>query len=201
VTAFTPADLAELDVLVHTLGEYFNHRTDCADCRAAVLPCPRVQNAIAVVTEWVDARRLLLAAEELRLERAAQLAALPPSTGGPDRAAPRRPTLARRRTEPMSRNVTAEREPDSLHALAEVPHYPVDVLPEAVRDVVTAGARDGLPAALLGGAALAALAAAVTHADLMLVLGVVPEKSWKRVRAGATSSNGPCARGGVSTIR
>lgn len=48
----------------------------------------------------------------------------------------------------------------SPHALGAIPDYPTDVLPSAARSLVAAGAKDGLPASLLGGAALAALASA-----------------------------------------
>lgn len=50
---------------------------------------------------------------------------------------------------------------DSLHALGAVPDYPTNVLPAAARSLVKAGAADGLPRALVAGAALAAMTAAV----------------------------------------
>jgi hypothetical protein len=45
--------------------------------------------------------------------------------------------------------------------LSEIPEYPVDALPRAARGLVEYGVKCGLPAALLGGAALAALAGAI----------------------------------------
>lgn len=47
------------------------------------------------------------------------------------------------------------------HSLGSVPDYPTHVLPKAARSLVEKGEKDGLPAALLGGAALAAAASAV----------------------------------------
>jgi hypothetical protein len=47
------------------------------------------------------------------------------------------------------------------HALGEVPMFPTDALPAAARALVRSGEKGGLPATLLGGAALGALAAAV----------------------------------------
>ncbi len=45
--------------------------------------------------------------------------------------------------------------------LAAIPEYPLDALPAAVRSLVDGAAKAGLPAALTGGAALAALAVAI----------------------------------------
>jgi hypothetical protein len=71
---WTEADSAELDVLVNELVTgYFEHRHACRACVPnAMLPCPHVQRAIAVVVDWRDARWLLSRAEALRarVERA-----------------------------------------------------------------------------------------------------------------------------------
>jgi hypothetical protein len=45
--------------------------------------------------------------------------------------------------------------------LAAIPNYPIDALPGPMRELVARGSRDGLPAALVGGPALAAAAGAL----------------------------------------
>jgi hypothetical protein len=62
VNAWTPADQAELDVLLYALAaDWFKHRPTCnAD------PCPHIQQAIAEVIDWRDARALLSRAQALR---------------------------------------------------------------------------------------------------------------------------------------
>jgi hypothetical protein len=68
--------------------------------------------------------------------------------------------------EPVSRpfdlSVGSVAEPrEEEGCLAAVPVYPVDVLPSAMAELVRRGEEDGLPAALTGGAALAAAAGAI----------------------------------------
>jgi hypothetical protein len=70
---WTPADAAELDVLVHALvNGYAEHRRRCRACATSgepgSLPCPHLQAAIAEVVAWRDARLLLSRAEGLRRE-------------------------------------------------------------------------------------------------------------------------------------
>lgn len=65
--SWTPADQAELDVLVHEIVIRFEtHRATCDE-----QPCPHLQAAIAEVVEWKQARELLSRAEALRAERRA----------------------------------------------------------------------------------------------------------------------------------
>jgi hypothetical protein len=83
----------------HLVRDYFDkHRPNCGTCRTAVEPCPHLQRAIAHVTEFRNARRLLTIAEELRLERATQLATLPLRPGGLT-APPPASAITRRGTE------------------------------------------------------------------------------------------------------
>lgn len=76
VVTWTPADAAELDVLVHELADaYFEHRDRCDHCLAwrarlaGSTPCPYLGAAIEIVLEWRQKRLLLTRAEQLRLER------------------------------------------------------------------------------------------------------------------------------------
>lgn len=78
---WTTADQAELDVLTYELVDaYMAHRDTCDHCLAwaerlpGSLPCPYVAAAISIVLEWRTKRQLRTTAEELRLERDAQLA-------------------------------------------------------------------------------------------------------------------------------
>jgi hypothetical protein len=65
-TSWTAADAAELDVLLWELtGAWETHRPTCRE-----RPCPHLQEAIAVVIEWRQARELRSRAEELRHHRA-----------------------------------------------------------------------------------------------------------------------------------
>jgi hypothetical protein len=70
VTGWTQADQAELDVLLHALAaDWFKHRPTCnAD------PCPHIQQAIAEVLDWREARALLSQAQALRAELGEQAA-------------------------------------------------------------------------------------------------------------------------------
>ncbi|MGO9750960.1 MAG: hypothetical protein ACLP8S_24850 [Solirubrobacteraceae bacterium] len=52
--------------------------------------------------------------------------------------------------------LSAPERPDS--GLAAIPDYPIDALPSAAQALVHHGSAGGLPAALIGGAALSALA-------------------------------------------
>lgn len=77
---WTPADQAELDVLTYELVDaYFAHRPNCDQCLAwderltGSHPCHHLQAAIGIVIDWRTKRELRTAAEELRLERNAQL--------------------------------------------------------------------------------------------------------------------------------
>jgi hypothetical protein len=77
---WTAADAAELDVLTYELVDaYYQHRERCDHCLSwqarlpKSTPCPYVQAAIAIVIEWRTKRQLLTSAEQLRLERDAQL--------------------------------------------------------------------------------------------------------------------------------
>src|SRR5437660_255827 len=54
--------------------------------------------------------------------------------------------------------------------LAAIPPYPVDALPDAAQALVRAAGDGGLPEALVGGAALAAMAAALGSASEVRVL-------------------------------
>ena len=79
-SAWTQADAAELDVLLHELvGAYFDHRDTCDHCiacrarQAGSTPCPYLASAIAIVLDWRQKRQLLTTAEELRLERTTRL--------------------------------------------------------------------------------------------------------------------------------
>ena len=63
---FTPADLAELDVLIWALVTGVEeHAPRCALC-AGPEPCPHVGRAIQEVLDWRAARLLLTQAERLR---------------------------------------------------------------------------------------------------------------------------------------
>lgn len=76
MSAWTPADQAELEVLVHDLVRaYFDHREHCASCARGYPPCPHVREAIEVVIEWREARALQSRAEHLRAERDREAAA------------------------------------------------------------------------------------------------------------------------------
>ena len=67
---WTPADAAELDVLIYELTRsYFEHRANCASCAAEYPPCAHVRRAIESVLEWREARELRSRAEWLRAER------------------------------------------------------------------------------------------------------------------------------------
>lgn len=57
--------------------------------------------------------------------------------------------------------ILRETDPETSTYLAAIPDYPVGVLPDAARDLVLRGTEDGLPSALIAGAALAALAGAI----------------------------------------
>ncbi len=70
----TPADLAELDVLVWELVTgYFEHRQKCRACAASRqpggLPCAHLQAAIREVVDWREGRMLLSTAQALRAEQ------------------------------------------------------------------------------------------------------------------------------------
>ena len=66
---WTPADQAELDVLVNDLVRcYWAHRDECADCRER-RPCPSLTEAIEAVIEFRDARELRSRAVWLRSEQ------------------------------------------------------------------------------------------------------------------------------------
>ena len=57
-------------------------------------------------------------------------------------------------------------------ALGKIPDYPIDALPAPARELVRRGAGNGLPAALVGGASTAALAAAIgSEATIEVVAG------------------------------
>jgi hypothetical protein len=61
---WTPADRAELDLLVHELvDEVYEHRQNCDRCPA---PCPWVNAAIERVTDWRRDRMLRSRAAWLR---------------------------------------------------------------------------------------------------------------------------------------
>lgn len=79
---WTPADAAELDVLLHELtGAYFDHRDRCAYCVAwrsntpGATPCPYLASAISIVLDWRERRQLLTRAENLRVRRRCQVEA------------------------------------------------------------------------------------------------------------------------------
>jgi hypothetical protein len=60
--SWTPADAAELDVLLNALvTAWFKHRPTCD-----LEPCPHLIEAIAEVMEWREARILLSKAQALR---------------------------------------------------------------------------------------------------------------------------------------
>lgn len=66
VKSLTPADLAELDVLVWALVTGIEeHRPKCGACVRGD-PCPSVRRAIDEVLDWRTARLLLTQAERLR---------------------------------------------------------------------------------------------------------------------------------------
>jgi hypothetical protein len=71
---WTPADQAEIDVLVWALvTDYSEHRQRCRACQPdppprAPYPCPHLQAAIREVCDWREARILLSRAEALRRE-------------------------------------------------------------------------------------------------------------------------------------
>jgi hypothetical protein len=70
---WTPADAAELDVLVFELVRgYLKHKPRCASCAAGYPPCPHVRTAIEVVVEWREARALLSRAQHLRAAEVAR---------------------------------------------------------------------------------------------------------------------------------
>jgi hypothetical protein len=64
----------------------------------------------------------------------------------------------------------AYREDDDPVTLGEIPDYPVEALPPAAQGLVKDAERAGLPAALVGGAALGAMAAALGSGSRMRVL-------------------------------
>jgi hypothetical protein len=70
---WTEADRAELDALVWELVTLIpEHRARCPLCEDETrtrLPCPRVNEAIQAVLDWVVRRRLLSRAEYLRRGR------------------------------------------------------------------------------------------------------------------------------------
>jgi hypothetical protein len=72
---WTPADQAELDVLVHGLvTDYSEHRQRCRACQpdpppGIPHPCPHLQAAIREVCYWREARILRSRAEALRAEQ------------------------------------------------------------------------------------------------------------------------------------
>ena len=67
-TYWTSADGAELDVLVWALvTDYLEDRDGCARC-AGPAPCPHLQEAIAAVLDWREARLLLSRAQALRAD-------------------------------------------------------------------------------------------------------------------------------------
>ena len=61
---WTPADQAELDVLLWALCDGWHHHRDT--CRLE--PCPHLIEAIAEVVDWRQARKLLSEAQALRLD-------------------------------------------------------------------------------------------------------------------------------------
>jgi hypothetical protein len=65
---WTPADDAELNVVTHELVDaVFSHReAGCETCAAGYPPCPVVQEAIAKVVDWREARILRSRAAWLR---------------------------------------------------------------------------------------------------------------------------------------
>jgi hypothetical protein len=64
---WTPADQAELDLLVRQLVDRrFEHRLRCSVCAAGYPPCPFVRAEIERVIEWRDVRVLLSQATWLR---------------------------------------------------------------------------------------------------------------------------------------
>jgi hypothetical protein len=64
---WTPADAAELDLLVHELvDDVYEHRQDCERCAAGHPPCPWVNAAIKRVAEWREDRMLRSRAAWLR---------------------------------------------------------------------------------------------------------------------------------------
>lgn len=74
-TNWTPADQAELDVLLWELSDaYFDHRPNCAQCRASdnrdhgATPCEHLTNAISIVLGWRERRRLLTRAQNARAQ-------------------------------------------------------------------------------------------------------------------------------------
>ncbi len=65
---------------------------------------------------------------------------------------------------PVDRAADSTEEEPAASNLGEIPAYPVQALPEAAQKLVRYGERQGLPAALVAGAALGALAAAIGRA-------------------------------------
>ena len=67
---WTPADAAELDVLVHELVRVaFVHRERCSTCQPGQPWCDPLRDAFDSVLEWTEARELRSGAEWLRAER------------------------------------------------------------------------------------------------------------------------------------
>jgi len=87
--------------------------------------------------------------------------------------------------------------------LSAVPDYPVDVLPSAARSLVRSGEADGLPRALLGGAALAALAAALGSGPQLEVTPRWHERAilWVPLVASAGAGKSPAQGLAFAPIR
>jgi hypothetical protein len=67
---WSPADAAELDVLVWALiSGYSEHREKCRACAEATYPCPHLAGAIDLVLNWRQARMLLSCAPALRIDQ------------------------------------------------------------------------------------------------------------------------------------
>jgi hypothetical protein len=64
---FTPADLAEVDVVARVLVDGIHeHRERCAACRGSRYGCSSVAAAVQAAVDWVELRALTSKAETLR---------------------------------------------------------------------------------------------------------------------------------------
>ena len=96
-----------------------------------------------------------------------------------------------------------EEEPSAHAALGAVPDYPTEVLPEAARLLVELGQSHGLPPALVGGAALAALATALGSGPEIQVMQTWQERAtlWIPLIAPAGAGKSPALRLAYSPLR
>jgi hypothetical protein len=99
--------------------------------------------------------------------------------------------IAQRRLRELRRKAPSEDDTDT--GLAEIPAYPVDALPQAAQTLVRDAARAGLPEALVAGAALAAMAAAIgPKSTLQVETGwVVRPILWVALLAPAGAGKSP----------